>query len=78
MTAVTFPCCDIHSAITHYVAVDWTTRDSQVSVLGNPRARSANECAALAMAPKRGQSIEKTEEHEEFLKKVAVYHEKRG
>ena len=30
------------------------------------------------MAPKRGESIEKTDEHEEFMKKLAEYHEKRG
>ncbi|KAK4580120.1 Chromatin structure-remodeling complex protein rsc9 [Recurvomyces mirabilis] len=30
------------------------------------------------MAPKRGESIEKTGEHEEFVKKLAEYHEKRG
>lgn len=30
------------------------------------------------MAPKRGMSVERTEEHEEFMKKLAEYHEKRG
>ncbi|KAK3678507.1 Chromatin structure-remodeling complex protein rsc9 [Recurvomyces mirabilis] len=30
------------------------------------------------MAPKRGESIEKTDEHEDFVKKLAEYHEKRG
>ncbi|KAK5124946.1 hypothetical protein LTR85_001136 [Meristemomyces frigidus] len=30
------------------------------------------------MAPKRGMSVEKTEEHEAFMKKLAEYHEKRG
>lgn len=30
------------------------------------------------MAPKRGQSIEKTTEHEEFMKELQEYHEKRG
>ncbi|EME50113.1 hypothetical protein DOTSEDRAFT_165097 [Dothistroma septosporum NZE10] len=30
------------------------------------------------MAPKRGQSLEPTEERDEFIKKLAEYHEKRG
>ena len=30
------------------------------------------------MAPKRGQSIERTDEHDEFMKKLEEYHEKRG
>lgn len=30
------------------------------------------------MPPRRGESIERTDEHEEFVKKVAEYHEKRG
>jgi hypothetical protein len=30
------------------------------------------------MPPRRGESIERTEEREEFVKKVAEYHEKRG
>ena len=30
------------------------------------------------MPPRRGESIERTDEHEEFVKQVAEYHEKRG
>lgn len=30
------------------------------------------------MAPKRGMSVEHTEEYEEFMKKLTEYHEKRG
>lgn len=30
------------------------------------------------MAPKRGLSIERTSEYEEFMKDLAEYHEKRG
>ena len=30
------------------------------------------------MAPKRGQSIELTEERDEFINKLTEYHEKRG
>ena len=30
------------------------------------------------MPPRRGESIERTDEREEFVKKVAEYHEKRG
>lgn len=30
------------------------------------------------MAPRRGESIERNDEYEEFLKKLAEYHEKRG
>ncbi|KAF7191353.1 Chromatin structure-remodeling complex subunit rsc9 [Pseudocercospora fuligena] len=30
------------------------------------------------MAPKRGQSIERTDEHDEFMKRLEEYHEKRG
>lgn len=29
-------------------------------------------------APKRGQSVEHTDEHEDFMKKLADYHEQRG
>jgi hypothetical protein len=29
-------------------------------------------------APKRGQSIERTSERDEFMRKLAEYHEKRG
>ena len=28
--------------------------------------------------PRKGESVERTDEHEEFIKKVAEYHEKRG
>ena len=34
--------------------------------------------ACAKMPPRRGESIERTDEHEEFVKKVAEYHEKRG
>jgi hypothetical protein len=30
------------------------------------------------MPPKRGESIERNDEHEAFIKTVAEYHEKRG
>lgn len=30
------------------------------------------------MAPKRGESIERTDEREEFMQSLAEYHEKRG
>ena len=30
------------------------------------------------MPPRRGESIERTDEYDEFVKKVAAYHEKRG
>jgi hypothetical protein len=30
------------------------------------------------MAPKRGLSIERTSEYEDFMKELAVFHEKRG
>lgn len=32
----------------------------------------------FTMAPKRGLSIERTSEYEEFMKDLAAYHEKRG
>jgi hypothetical protein len=36
------------------------------------------EDSAFEMPPRRGESIERTDDHEEFVKKVAEYHEKRG
>lgn len=30
------------------------------------------------MAPKRGQSIERTDEYEDFMKKLQEYHDNRG
>jgi hypothetical protein len=38
-----------------------------------PRARTR-----FNMAPKRGLSIERTSEYEDFMKELAVFHEKRG
>jgi hypothetical protein len=32
----------------------------------------------FTMAPKRGLSIERTSEYEDFMKELAVFHEKRG
>jgi hypothetical protein len=35
-------------------------------------------CNRFTMAPKRGLSIERTSEYEDFMKELAVFHEKRG
>lgn len=40
--------------------------------------QSAAARSTFTMAPKRGLSIERTTEYEDFMKDLAAFHEKRG